>query len=148
MKWQPFSTKVLQLTWSDVLNKISLAKWQVFIVSGGWACLELFQGSTPVTISVYISKSCVEECLDSHAYANSCIAILYLFNFLSTLISTKRDRIKVCRLLGNMRRRGGANPSCEMEGNLPVRHPPWGECWHLSVLSSQSILFFFDICRR
>lgn len=85
-------------------------------VSGQYTC--------DSSISVYISKLCVEECLDSYACANSCISILYLFNFLSTLISTKRDRIKVCRLLGNMRRRGGVNPSCETEGNLPVRHLP------------------------
>lgn len=70
-------------------------------------CSELYQVCTPLTllsqcVFVYISNLSLEECLDSSAYTQNYIFILYIFNFSSTLKIIERDKIKLCRLTGDV----------------------------------------------
>lgn len=100
----------------------------MFIFSGGSVCLELFQGCTPVTllllpIFVYVSKLSAEECLGSYSYADSFISVLYLFYFSTTLRSTKRDRIKLHRLVESMGIEGESALVMGWRGTSP-----WGSC--------------------
>lgn len=72
--------------------------------------MEVFQGCTPMTLLlhdflfIHISKLSAEEHCALTAMRIQTAAFLFcicVFNFSSILRSTKRDRIDLCRLVGN-----------------------------------------------
>jgi len=69
--------------------------------SGRSVCLELCQGCTPVTLTMYFCIYIKIAWTAMHMQTAAFLFCIYLFNFSSTLC-TKRGRIKLCRLVGNM----------------------------------------------
>lgn len=95
---------------------------------------------------VYVYQNCLQKnastamCMQTAAF----LFCTYLFNFSSTLRSTERDRIKLCRLIGNT---GVEGESALVMGRRGTS--PWGswhgKSWHLLILSTQSFSIFFPI---